>query len=161
MAKVITTGIDVSAGTFTARVAGEGEVVVHLGRMSESNRAYAPFHGIKQRVCDAGALGFNKELNRYATNREKFDAMKAVADHLNSGAETWELEGVGRTSLLATAIATVKGRDVSDIRTLLKALTPSEKAMLAQQAQVKAEIDRLQASTGNQEKADELLAQFS
>jgi hypothetical protein len=161
MAKAIETSIDVSAGTLTVDVLGVGRIVVDAAGVSKQNCDYAMYHGFKQRVCDAGALGFNKELARFATNQEKFDAMQAVANHLNSGSVEWDMArtgGFGRTSFLAQAIAELKGCSIDDAKAKVKELSVAERTQLAQHPKVKEIIDRMQAVNVDQDKADELLS---
>ncbi len=160
MAKAIEATIDQAAGTLIVQVAGIGSITVDAASVSRENCDYAMYHGFKQRVCDAGALGYNKELGRYATNQEKYDSMKAIADHLNSGSVEWNVTregGVGRVSLLAQAIAELKGKEVAEVHAALKDMSAADKAKLALHPEVKAIIDRMQSGNADQAKADELL----
>jgi hypothetical protein len=73
--------------------------------LSEQVKAHAAFHGMEQRIRDAGALGYDEELKRYATPKEKFDAMKELVDYYNSGATEWSLRGgISEGSLLFRAL---------------------------------------------------------
>ena len=110
-----------------------------MSKASESNVAYAALHGFNQRIGDAGALGFNKETGQYASPAEKFAAMQAVADHIMSGSNDWEMP---RAASAPRADSTVEllvkalmiedeTRDEAKVRVWAKALDlPKRKALL-------------------------------
>lgn len=110
-----------------------------MSKASQANVAYAALHGFNQRIGDAGALGFNKETGQYASPAEKFAAMQAVASHIESGSEDWEMpRSAAGPRMDSTVELLVKAlmiedstRDEAKLRVWSKALdTVKRKAML-------------------------------
>lgn len=99
------------SGLIAFVVADIGEIVFDPKKAHVANRAYAEFHGWKQRHVDAAALSHDTTTGKAATPQEKYDAIKALRDHYESGVAEWSVaggEGTGR-SLIIEAIAKVKG----------------------------------------------------
>lgn len=107
---VVTVG-RTEAGNITVDVRGVGILTLDLSKVHASNKEYAAFHGFKQRLVDAAALSADTATGKPATPQEKYDAIRLVVEHLNSGAEAWNRsggEGAGR-SITVEAIMRVKG----------------------------------------------------
>jgi hypothetical protein len=156
----IKTTIDTARGE--VRFTSETDyLAVHLDRLSAANQRYAALHGIKQRVGDAGALGFDKELGRYATEDEKFTAMRRIADHLQSGAEDWEVRTAGepKGGMLFTALTRAyPGKTADELRAFIKARSKAEQAALLASAALKPHVDAIRAEAGKGVDTDILLA---
>ena len=60
-------------------------------KASAKNRAYAEQYGFRQRIQDKAAMSRNPETGEAASPREKFLAMKAMAEHYEAGGEEWNL----------------------------------------------------------------------
>jgi hypothetical protein len=73
-------------------VYGIGTLTLYPDKVSAVCRAYAMGHGFDQRVRDAAALSANRDTGKSATPQEKFDAMKRIVDHLNSGTDDWHIK---------------------------------------------------------------------
>ncbi len=56
-----------------------------IGNASVENRAYAMFHGFKQRIVDAMAADQGTAI------ADKLDAARAIVDHLTSGSKEWNI----------------------------------------------------------------------
>ncbi len=147
-ARVVQCTLDAGKVVFT--VAGQVALVVNPSAMSEKNREYAMLHGIKQRVMDAAALERDTATGLSATPEQKYEAMKAIVDHLNSGAEEWNIRGQGRGprvdaefNMLLTAIAEVRGMETEALREWLKKKTPSERLALSMHASIKPTLDAI------------------
>jgi hypothetical protein len=94
---------------FTVAGAVGPELVVILEQMSMECRSRAMFHGIEQRVRDAGALLRDTSNGKSATPQEKYDSMARVCEHLNSGATEWRLKATEDTGgLIVQALMRVK-----------------------------------------------------
>jgi len=57
----------------------------------EANRRSAMLYGFRQRIGDKAAMSRNPETGEAASPREKFLAMKAMAEHYEAGGEEWNL----------------------------------------------------------------------
>ena len=77
---IITTIAEDHSGV-TFEVAGQGKVEVLLANMATEARVYASLFGLQRKVVNAAALDAG------ATPAEKFAAIKAMAESLNSGGE--------------------------------------------------------------------------
>lgn len=145
--------------TFTVRDAGE--LRLNLASLSPEVRERALVHGMVQRVSDAAAIPFNKEEGRYATPQEKFEAMRALVEHYESGTTEWARKGGGAggprvdsdSSLILAAVARVQGVEVATMRERVKANAEKRgvstraylSALLASEA-VKAVYEELKAA---------------
>lgn len=163
---VINVDIDPVEGSILFEVRDAGKLELRLENLAPTVVRYAALHGLKQRIADAAALGFNSEENRYATAEEKFRAMAGLVEHYNSGSPDWSvrLAGQPKQSLLLRCLveaypakslealqAYVAELDAKQKRALLasKALAPIAERLRAQAAPVDA-----------QETAERLLAQL-
>ena len=111
-------------GELEFEVAGVGVLRLDPAALSTANRQRALLHGLKQRVTDAAALARDTTTGKSATPQEKFDAMRAIVDHLASGSEEWEIRragGGGNNTLLLRAIAQHKGTDTAGVREMVRA----------------------------------------
>jgi len=105
-----------------------GKFEVRLSGLSQAIRDRATLHGLKQRISDKAAIPRDTATGLSATPQQKFDAMKALADHYMTGTDQWDLRGPGKqagdggeTELVLRAIAAIQGLDVTDIRERVKA----------------------------------------
>lgn len=73
-------------------VAGVGELVLDVDKISAENRSRAMYHGLEQRIRDAGALLRNTANGASASASDKFEAMKRIVDHLASGSTEWNIK---------------------------------------------------------------------
>lgn len=97
---------------------GIGELVLDPDKVSAVNRARFIVHGMKQRVNDAAALdaGADGKVDPQA----KYDEMKRMIEHLESGTDEWNLRAsaaAGPASFVTqalVALGTYQGVDVSD-----------------------------------------------
>jgi len=148
---VVTTKWDTEKRTLTFTVLKVGELTLELGKVHQSNLDYAAIHGLKQRVSDAAAIPFDAKAKRYATPQEKYDAMKALVDHYNSGAAEWSLkraERVGTDELMLTqALSELYPMQTADaVRAKVAGMTRAERTALSDHPKVKPVIERLRAA---------------
>ena len=169
---VVTHEVNGSVITFNVREAGT--FTVNMGALHADVLARAAVHGLIQRISDKAALGFNKEANRYATAQEKFEAMKALADHYGTGSAEWS---PGRAAggvrdeggITLRAIANVKfDGDMERARAAVQARATANGTKVAQELAVlrnaKAiaeEIARIRAEGTNGELANSALDELA
>lgn len=87
--------------TWSVKGATEGEpLLLDLSKVSLENRNRAMLHGFVQRVSDAAAMARDSKTGASATPQEKFEAMRRLVAHYQSGSVEWSplraTEGVGR-----------------------------------------------------------------
>lgn len=126
---IITAHPDTTAGTITFKVLGVGDIVLSTALLSRGVKDRALYHGLTQRVSDAAAIPFNKEENRYATPQEKFEAMRALVEHYETGTAEWARNRAaggsrvdGETALILRAVAEHQGKTVDTMRESIKAI---------------------------------------
>lgn len=106
-------------------VHGVGTLVVYPDKMSAECRAYAMGHGIDQRVCDAAALSRDTSTGKSATPQEKFEAMRRIVDHLNSGSTDWAIRVAASSGpdagLTLQAMMRALGKSLDGVEALIAA----------------------------------------
>lgn len=149
---------------------GSLTLVLSLDKVSASNRAEAVIMGFKQRIGDAAAIPFNQRLKRYATPREKYDAMLRLVEHYNSGAEEWSPRrqatggGVSGAELMLTQALSeaYPTWTVEAIRAKVVGMTAPERTSLCEHHKLRPIIERLRRAALEEAgvDADKLLAGF-
>ena len=164
---------EVNGNVITFNVREAGTFTVNMGALHADVLARAAVHGLIQRISDKAALGFNKEAGRYATPGEKFEAMKALADHYGTGSAEWSpgrAAGVrDEGGVTLRAIANVKfAGDVERARAAVQARATANGTKVAQELAVlrnaKAiaeEIARIRAEGANGELANSALDELA
>lgn len=166
---IISTTID--NDTITFAVQGVGNLTINMKQVSTQNATRAMHHGIIQRVSDAAALSRNTDTGQPASPADKFDAMKRIVDHLNSGSPDWSLRvasgesGSAVAGITLKAVASVQGVSVDEMRQRIERLaekrgitTRALLATLAKQEAVAKRIAEMRAPTGLD--ADDLLGEL-
>ena len=114
--------------------------------LSDDIKAEALFHGLKQKIGDAGAISRTPETGRSATVADKRDAMRAVLDRLLAGQWNKVREGGSNLGLLLAAVCRLKPAQTTDaLRTWLDAKMDAERAALRKNPKVAATILEIQA----------------
>jgi hypothetical protein len=156
---------DLAKRTITFTVPGVAEpLVLNLDNVSEACRTYAAYHGFGQRIGDAAAMERAARGGKSASPREKWEAMKELVDHYNSGAEAWSPKRGDRIGsdelLLARALSAVfPEKDAGKVREYVSGLTKAQRtALMTQDARIKAAIETIQAETVKDINTEELLA---
>jgi hypothetical protein len=151
------------AGAGLTADAPDEHMTLDLALLHRNVISRAVMHGLEQRVRDKGALGFDAITGRYATPREKFLAMKAVVEHLNSGAAEWELRTTQRSesSLLAEAMALAfPQKTAQEIAERIASWSPAEQRKALLLPVIKAQADVIRQRGADPKAAAELLAGF-
>lgn len=96
-----------------------GKLSLDPNKVSATNRARGMMFGLKQRVADAAAL--DADATGKVDPKAKYAEMQRMIEHLESGAEEWNLKPSAGTAGPASyvtkalvALATYQGADVSD-----------------------------------------------
>lgn len=168
--QVITTEL-LEGGILRVTVLGAGHVEFDPAKASDANRDYAEYHGWKQRLSDAAALGRNPETGQSASPADKLAAIQALATHYMSGSADWSparAEGGNEGGITLRALARVQGVEVETMRARVaeqaekRGITP--KAYLARVAGAEAvirAIAAIRAESGDAKAADDLLADLT
>lgn len=174
---IITTKVDTVGRAVTFSIAGAGPagpdgnktavvLTVDLSKVHPANVDYAAFHGFKQRIQDAAAIGFIKEEKRYATPEEKVARMFSLVEHLNSGSAEWSptrSERIGSDESLLSRVMTelYPTATAEEIRAKVTGWTkPIRAAMLARPEFAKV-ADRIRAEASAGVDTDSLLADLA
>lgn len=129
-------------------VKGAGDLVLDLAKVNSANRARAELHGFVQRISDAAAMARDSKTGASATPQQKFEAMKRLVEHYESGSEEWSparsTEGVGRPKvdrdkeLLAVALGIhAKDKDTGTIAQFVQGLKKEQVTALLVSEQLK------------------------
>lgn len=146
--QVIDTRLDGNVLTFTVK--SVGELAFDVTKAHAANRAQAEFHGWIQRISDAAAIGRDPKTGASASPQQKFDAMKALVDHYESGVDQWSRvatagpKGGYLFEALCEMFASVKSE--AEVRTFLDGLTRREQDALREDDTVAPIIARIKAA---------------
>ena len=124
MKAIIKSTVDMDAGTITFDVAGAGEAVLRVERLSSDLFQHAAYHGLKQRIGDAAALSRDTATGAPASPADKLAEMQRVIAHLESGTSEWSMKpagGGGGESLTLRAVAQHKGLSIESARERVQA----------------------------------------
>jgi len=136
--------VDASRGLVMIEVDGNPAIVVRLSDLQADIVTRAALHGLSQKLGDAGALSAG------ASDAERYEAIRAVADHL-LGAESgddWNRkaagDGSGSDGLLVRALVEL-GADRDAARAKVAAMDKKTQAAVRAMPEVSAVIARLKA----------------
>lgn len=109
-----------AGSVLTLAVAGAGAVVFDMDAAGAVLVERAAMHGFEQRLRDRAAMSRDTKTGLSASPQDKFDRIKALADHYAAGGE-WEMRsgGGGKKSdvdWIIEALAAIKGVDVETMR---------------------------------------------
>ena len=135
--------------TLTLTFANGRAMSVNILSLSTDIARAATLHGLKQKLCDAGAIARDPETGRTATIETKYNAVKEVFDRITSADGTWnKAREAGSTGgLLTTALIRMyAGRKTKDqILEYLAARTPAEQAALRKTPRIAEIIEEIKA----------------
>lgn len=140
-------------------------IEVRPSQLVASVQEQALFHGLKQKLVDAAAIGRNPETGRPASVEDKYQAVKTVYDRLLAGAWNATREGGGATGglLLQALMRMYAGRKTPDqLREFLADKTDAEKTALRKNPRVAQIIEDIRIETGKAANIDteELLGEL-
>jgi hypothetical protein len=127
----LVTGLEFKVGADRTRVM--------FSNLSPENTRTAMIYGVGVRVSRMAAIARDTKTGKSATPAEKFARVKACAEHLNSGATTWELaRGTtgprgpdGYTQLVVEAVAIIQGIELEVMTGRVKALCEKRQETMA------------------------------
>ena len=167
---VITTAIDGDAMVFA--VTGVGELRLNTLMLNAEVKQRALLHGMKQRIIDSAAIPCDNITGKPATPQQKYEAMRALVEHYNSGTSDWNIargEGGERAAggITLKAVAMVQGVDEALMRKRIEGLAERKGltakgilASLAKSPDVIRTIAEIRAKAANVD-ADGLLDEVS
>lgn len=125
----------------------EGTISVGLNDLSDEIKTQALMHGLKQKIVDAAAIGRNPETGKSATVKEKFAAMKEVADRLQNGEWNKQREaGTSTGGLLVRALQRLyPKKDAEEIQAFVEGKDRKEQAALRANPKVAAIIAEIRS----------------
>ena len=155
----VSASFDDAMTTLTLKFANGKELRVVTHTLSPMIARRALIHGLSAKLVDAAALPFDKELNRFPTIDEKFDAVKEVFDRITAPEGEWNAirEGSGETGgVLARALVRLHGgkKTIEEVREWLATKTAEEKTALRGNAKVAAIISAMAAEKPEVKKVD-------
>lgn len=143
-------------GSVQVRVRGAHEdgsdavMVLDMAKVSATVKAYAAFHGMKQRLVDAAAMSKDTKDGSAASPATKADAIRKLVDFYATGTEKWSRvsEGGPKGGFLFEALCKVYGhmKAPSEIRAWLDGLSDKEQAALREDDTIAPVIAELKAA---------------
>lgn len=149
---VITHNVVGSLITFT--VLGVGKIPFDTGNASSDCGRHAMIHGFIQRISDAAAISRDPETGEPATPQDKFDAMKRLVDHYESGTSEWSrkpIAGEGQKGgLLFKALCQMSpSKAPEEIRAWMDGKTKAQLATIRASERVAVVIASLRPASGD------------
>ena len=143
-----------------------GVLTLTFACLSPELKQQAMVHGLVQRVSDRAAMSRDGSSGKSATPEEKFEAMKVLVDHYNSGSAAWNLSGGERgpsdeVKLLATALSELyplKGLD--ELTAWVRKRSKDELAALTTGEKLKPIVERLRSERAKGVDAEALLGEL-
>ena len=117
----------------------------NVSGLSDEVLTQALVHGLRQKLADAAAISRNIDTGASATVADKKAAVMAVAERLAGGEWNKTTRETSGATMLADALARMKGCDVSDMVAFLADKTEEQKAALAKNPRVAATILQIKA----------------
>lgn len=128
-------------------------VTIDPSALSDTIRAQATLHGLKQKLVDAAAIARDTATGRSATSADKEAAVMEVYNRITAANGTWnKVREAGATAvggLLVAALMQMTGKAKPAIIEYLAAKTAEEKAALRKNPKVAAIILELQQAATN------------
>lgn len=115
--------IEMDKDQIVFEVRNKTPLILHMDKVHVDNIKRAAFVGMAQvRIVDAAAVGMADKDGRIisATERQdmKYNRMKALIEHYESGTPEWSRKGVGapdKSAIILRALAQVRGAEVAEV----------------------------------------------
>jgi frataxin-like iron-binding protein CyaY len=139
---------DIEGTVLTLTFANSETLVIDADKLQSDIRTAAMMHGLKQKLCDAAAISRNPDTGRSATTEDKYDAVREVAERLQSANPTWNKvrgDGTGTAGLglLVRALMQLSGKDKAFVEAQLADMDKDEQAALRTMPKIAAIITTL------------------
>ena len=147
--KIPTVAATIDTSGLTLKFKSGQVLTIALSQLSEDNREYAAYHGLKQKLVDAAAIKCNPDTGLPATAQEKYEAVREIYDRLVSGG-SWNAErkgvatGSNTDNLLIRALAQLSNKPIEAIRAYVATKSKEEKAGLKADARIAGVILEMQ-----------------
>lgn len=132
-------------------VDGFEPLVLDTTKINQVNRDRAVMHGFKQRIQDAAAISRDTETGQPASPAEKYEAMKVLVDHYNSGTPEWNIARAAGSpretgGMLLEALAQLNPKKTRDeLQTFIKGLNKTERDAVSTSKKVAPVIEAIRA----------------
>ena len=155
---------ELKGSTIVFTVTGVASLELDMGKVASSIYERAAIHGLIQRISDAAAISRNTETGLPADPTDKYEAMKVLVEHYNSGAEEWRItksstgsgENGGLLKKCLLKLFPEKGEE--RVTEYLKTLSRKDKLALLNSDKVKPVADEFRAKGVKTEDAEKLLS---
>ena len=133
---------------------GDEDLFIDAEKFTRDIWDYAVMHGLKQKICDAAALGAG------STDAEKMEAMRAVFDQLSDGEWNRRMAGDGTPAgLLARALMEAAELSADDAEAAVAAMDKKTQAAMRSDPTLAPIIARLKAADDAKRPAPKVDAQ--
>lgn len=132
----------------------------HLDRAHADNVAYAALHGFNQRIGDAAAI--EAKDGKYPTLSDKFDGIRKLIAHYESGSAEWDLKAqIGEGTLLFKVLMREKPeRDTEKVRAYVAGLSAAAKTDLLLSERLRSIADEIRAERAGTTDLTEVFAEL-
>lgn len=151
--------IDTGAETLTLTFSNGRDLVLRLSSLSADIATQAMYHGLKQKLVDAAAIGRDPDTGRSATIDDKYNAVREVYDRLLAGEWNKTREGGAATGgvMLRALMMVYPSKTKDQLAEYLKGKSAAEKAALKLVPKIAAAIDTIMATKVGDVDTDALL----
>lgn len=140
--------IDATFGGMTLTFSNGKTLSLRAHQLSESIGAQALWHGLKQKLVDAAAIGRDPDTGRSATIDDKYNAVREVYDRLLAGEWNKTREGGAATGgvMLRALMLVYPSKTKDQLAEYLKGKSAAEKAALKLVPKIASAIDTIMAT---------------
>lgn len=151
--------IDIPRESMTLTFSSGATLCLRLGQLNADIATQAMWHGLKQKLVDAAAIGRDPDTGRSATIDDKYDAVREVYDRLLSGEWNKTREGGAATGgvMLRALMMVYPTKTKDQLTEYLKGKSAAEKAALKLVPKIAAAIDTIMATKVGDVDTDALL----
>lgn len=147
---------------------GSKSITFHADKGSDACRRYAELLGWKNRLGDSAAKSRDAKTGLPVPASEKFDSIRELIEHYESGATEWNLRTAtgertdGELAMLLRAICEIKPNSAPEkVREWLKSKSKAERAALGLRPDIKALVDGYRAEQAAPVDADAMLDELA
>ena len=156
---------DIFDTTLTINFSNGEELIVDVTKLSQEMQIAAMLHGMKQKLCDGGAIPRDTTTGRSATIDDKYRAILEIHTRITSPDGAWNAirESGAKQSggLFLRAMMSITGKPHEEMREALEAMSKEQIAALKKNPKVVDKVRELEALSVKPEAiavSDELLA---
>lgn len=163
--RVISVETNLSSQTLVISVSGKTPLTFHAERLSVPCRTAALMLGAKNRIVDTAAKSRDPATGLPASVDEKYESMKRIIEHLESGSMEWAVRSAPRSAsdenLLIAALMEVLGqKDRAKVASVVKSWDRAKRDAVRMRDDVKTVVDRITSENAADVDTDDLLAEI-